>query len=168
LDSPSEATSQKELVDKIYPHFRDYHPVQSALIPILQEVQAEVGYLPTSALTRVSELLELPLSHVYGVVTFYHQFRLRPKGRHMITICRGTACHVQGSLDLFNFINQELGMALPQDTSGDGLFTVQQVRCLGACGLAPVVKIDEMAYGRLDCAKMRRILRTFKGGGEAE
>jgi NADH-quinone oxidoreductase subunit E len=164
----TEAASLRELVDKIYPNYTHYDPVQSALIPILQEVQAEVGYLPGTALMRVSELLRIPPSQVYGVATFYHQFRLRPKGEHMITICRGTACHVRGSLDVYNFLNQQLGITPPQDTSPDGSFTVQQVRCLGACGLAPIMKVDEDFYGKVDQAKIRGILRAVRKGCKIE
>ncbi len=156
------------LVDRIYADFSHDSPIQSALIPILQRVQTEAGYLPQAALTRVSELLHIPPSQVYGVATFYHQFRLRPKGEHLITICRGTACHVKGSQDVLNYIYQQLSIEPPQDTSPDGVFTIQQVRCLGACGLAPVMKVDEIVYGKVDRAKIRGIFRTVKKGGKTE
>lgn len=102
------------------------------------------------------------------MATFYHQFRLRPKGQHLITVCRGTACHVKGSQDTINYINQHLGIKLPRDTSPDGAFTVQQVRCLGACGLAPVIKVDETVYGKVDHARIRSILKAVKRGGKQE
>ena len=86
----------------------------------------------------------------------------------MITVCRGTACHVQGSLDVYNYLNRQLGITSPQDTSQDGIFTVQQVRCLGACGLAPIIKIDNTVYGRIDRVKIKRILQSVKRSGEAE
>lgn len=165
---PTDGAVHAALVDRIYPDFSNYSPLGSALIPMLQRVQAEVGYLPPAALTRVSELLHIPPSQVYGVATFYHQFRLRPKGEHLITICRGTACHVKGSQDTLNYINQQLGIKPPRDTSPDGFYTVQQVRCLGACGLAPVMKVDEIVYGRVNQAKIRGILRAVKNGGKAE
>ena len=169
LDSPTLETAHlRELVDKIYPNFTNYDPVQSALIPMLQEIQAEAGYLPGESLKRVSELLHLPPSQVYGVATFYHQFRLRPRGEHMITVCRGTACHVRESLGVYNFLNQQLGIKPPQDTSPDGVFTVQQVRCLGACALAPVIKVDETVYGKVDLTKIRGILRAVRKGGKTE
>lgn len=135
------------------------------LIPLLQDIQSELGYLPEQALERVSQLLRLPTSHIYGVATFYHQFRLRPQGRHMITVCRGTACHVKGSLEVNELILGELGITPPTDTSKDGVFTLQQVRCVGACSLAPVMKIDEEFYGNLDPAKVRRILSKYKADG---
>jgi NADH-quinone oxidoreductase subunit E len=139
--------------------------MQSTLIPLLQDVQSELGYLPEEALERVSQLLRLPTSHIYGVVTFYHQFRLRPKGRHMITVCRGTACHVKGSLEVNELVLSELGITPPTDTSKDGVFTLQQVRCVGACSLAPVMKIDDEFYGNLDPAKVRRILSKYRADG---
>jgi NADH-quinone oxidoreductase subunit E len=156
------------LVDTIFPSYAGYTPPQSALIPILQEIQAKVGYLPATSLARVAELLHIPPSQVYGVATFYHQFRLQPKGEHLITVCRGTACHVKGSQDTLNYINQQLGIKPPKDTSPDGAFTVQQVRCLGACGLAPVIKVDETVYGKVDHAKIRSILKTVRKGGKPE
>ena len=165
---PADEAAHAALVDRVYPDFSNYSPIQSALIPMLQRVQSEAGYLHTVALTRVAELLHIPPSQVYGVATFYHQFRLRPKGEHLITVCRGTACHVKGSQDTLNYINQQLGIKPPQDTSSDGAFTVQQVRCLGACGLAPVMKVDETVYGRVDKAKIRGILRAVTKGGNAE
>ena len=163
-----QAKNHRVLVDKIYSKYTHLTPPQSALIPILQEVQTEVGYLPGDTLTRVSELLHISPSQVYGVATFYHQFRLIPKGTHMITICRGTACHVKDSLDLYNFINQQLGIKHPQDTSPDGVYTVQQVRCLGACGLVPVIKVDETVFGKVNHARIKGILRAVKNGGKKE
>ncbi len=158
----SEATESYRVVDRVFERYRNEDPIQSALIPILQNVQSELGYLPEPALDRVSQLLRLPTSHVYGVVTFYHQFRLRPKGRHLITVCRGTACHVKGSKEVYELLMKELGVTSSSDTSKDGLFTLQQVRCVGACSLAPVMKIDETFYGNIDKAKMLRILSQHR------
>lgn len=158
--------SIKLVVDRVYEHYRHYDPVQSALIPLLQDIQSEVGYLPGQALERVSQLLKLSTSHIFGVATFYHQFRLRPKGRHLISVCRGTACHVGGSLEVHDLLLRELQITPQVDTSKDGAFTLQQVRCLGACGLAPIVKIDEDFYGRVDGEKVREILQRYRGAGD--
>lgn len=160
-------TDEKErtraAVDEIFGRYRHSHdPLHSALIPLLQEVQDELGFLPEAALERVSRLLNLSTSHVYGVVTFYHQFRLRPKGKHLITVCRGTACHVKGASKVNDVLEEELGITPVVDTSEDGLFTVQQVRCVGACSLAPVIKIDEEFYGNMDPVKMRNILAVYR------
>jgi NADH:ubiquinone oxidoreductase subunit E len=155
------------LVDKIYKSKGYYNPKQSSLILILQDVQREIGYLPQRALQRVSTLLGIPPSHVYGVATFYHQFRLRPEGEHIIMICRGTACHVAGSSDIHNFLMRHLRIVPPEDTSHDGLFTIRQVRCIGACSLAPIMKVDGDVYGKLNTKKILGILakygRTEKG-----
>jgi len=149
-----------EVVDRACRRYNE--PTISALIPILQEVQSEVGYLPPVALEKVSEFLKLPKSHVYGVATFYHQFRLRPKGKYLITVCRGTACHVGGSSDISNFLTRYLRITSPEDTSADGLFTVQHVRCIGACSLAPIMKVDDDVYGKVNPTGIRKILSTYR------
>ena len=152
-----------EIVEHAYQRNRNHNPAQSGLITILQEVQSEIGYLPREALEKTSSLMNVPLSHTYGVATFYHQFRLRPKGKHVITICCGTACHVQGSGDLMNLLKQSLKLIDDEDTTKDGLFTVMQVRCLGACGLAPIIKIDEEFYGKVNPTNLPRILNKYRG-----
>ena len=162
------AESHRLVVDRVFEKYRDQNPIQSALIPVLQGVQSELGYISEQALDRVSQLLGLPTSHVYGVATFYHQFRLVPRGRHMITVCRGTACHVKGSLDVNELIMNELGITEQSDTSRDGVFTLQQVRCVGACGLAPVIKVDDEFFGKMDPAKVRAILAKYRKGGGAQ
>jgi len=149
-------------VDHLFGKYRQYEPLQCALIPLLQDVQEELGYLPEESLERVSQLLEIPTSQVYGVATFYHQFRLRPKGKHLITVCRGTACHVKGAFEVNDFIEKELGISPIVDTSEDGLFTVQQVRCIGACSLAPVIKIDDEFYGKMNPSKVRKVLDNYR------
>jgi len=122
-----------------------YRP--SGLIPILQAVQQEYQYLPEEVLTFVATSLDIPPARVFGVATFYAHFALEPKGKHVIRICDGTACHVKQSLPILNAIHDKLGTSEKQKTSGDALFTVETVACLGACGLAPVVVIDEQVYG---------------------
>lgn len=153
----------EEIVERAYEKNRDHNPSQSALITMLQEVQSEIGYLPREALEKTSDLMNIPLSHTYGVATFYHQFRLRPKGKHVITICCGTACHVQGSGDLMNLLKQTLKLNDNDDTTKDGLFTLMQVRCLGACGLAPIIKIDEEFFGKVNATSLQRILNKYRG-----
>lgn len=135
---------------------------RSSLIPILQAIQSKVGYLPLRALRRISNCLGVSPSHVYGVATFYHQFSMKPKGKHIITICRGTACHISGATDIYNFLLSNLKITPPEDSTSDGLFTIKQVRCIGACSLAPVIKIDEEVYGRLDSKKLQQILMKYK------
>ena len=122
-----------------------YRP--SGLIPILQAVQLEYQYLPEDVLTFVATSLDLPPARVFGVATFYAHFALEPKGKHVIRLCDGTACHVKQSLPILSAIHEMLGTSEKQKTSLDALFTVETVACLGACGLAPVVVIDEQVYG---------------------
>ena len=119
----------------------------SGLIPILQAVQLEYQYLPEEVLTFVATSLDLPPARVFGVATFYAHFALEPKGKHVIRLCDGTACHVKQSLPILSAIHEMLGTSEKQKTSLDALFTVETVACLGACGLAPVVVIDEQVYG---------------------
>lgn len=151
-----------EIVERAYQRHKDHNPLQSGLIILLQEVQNEIGYLPREALEKTSELMDIPLSHIYGVATFFHQFRLRPKGKHTITVCGGTACHVQGSSDLAKILRQTLRLKEGEDTTQDGLFTVMQVRCLGACGLAPIMKVDEEFYGKVNATSLVRILNRYR------
>ena len=134
----------------------------SPLIPILQAIQFEQGYLSKDALRLVSEKTGVSPSRVYGVATFYHQFRLKPEGKHQISICRGTACHVAGVSDLYNMLLNELGINPPEDTTEDGLFTLHEVRCLGACSLAPVMKVDDTVYGKLTQKKLQNILKQYR------
>jgi NADH-quinone oxidoreductase subunit E len=131
------------------------------LIPILQDVQEDIGYLPTTAMMQIGRHLGLRSTAVYGVATFYNQFRLEPVGRHVIHLCRGTACHVRGSGRLQQAFESELGVKAGR-TTRDGVFTLQTVACLGCCGLAPVVMIDEQAYGRLEVKQVGKILATYR------
>ena len=148
------------LIDGILTRHTSNH--SSPLIPVLQEIQQEQGYLSQEALRLVSKKTGASPSRVYGIATFYHQFRLRPEGKHQIAICRGTACHVAGAPDLYDALVKELGITPPEDTSADGLFTVHEVRCLGACSLAPVMKVNDMVYGKMTTKKRKQILSQFK------
>jgi NADH-quinone oxidoreductase subunit E len=124
-----------------------YRP--AGLIPILQAIQHEYQYLPEEVLTYVATSLDVPPARVFGVATFYAHFALQPKGKHVIRICDGTACHVKQSLPVLDAIHEAVGTSEKQKTSPDMLFTVETVACLGACGLAPVVVIDEQVYGAM-------------------
>ncbi len=147
------------LIDNMLTHNNES---SSPLIPILQAIQLEQGYLSTEALRLVSEKTGASPSRVYGVATFYHQFRLKEEGKHRISICRGTACHVARASDLYNALMKELDLTPPDDTSEDGLFTVHVVRCLGACSLAPVIKVNENVYGKMTPKKLRQILDEYR------
>ncbi len=140
---------------------RPYAGKPSELIQALHRVQSTLGHIPPEAQTAVAEALRVPPSQVRGVVTFYHFFRTTAGGRHTLRLCLGTACHVRGAEVILNAIRDELGVGLGE-TSADGLFTMEGVRCLGACGLAPVMMIDEEVYGKLDPKKTKRILRGIR------
>ncbi|UYP44922.1 hypothetical protein NEF87_001207 [Candidatus Lokiarchaeum ossiferum] len=133
----------------------------SSLIPVLQKVQEEFGYLSERNVYAVSEYLVVPASKIYGVATFYAQFRLKPLGRHIINLCRGTACHVKGSERLIPVFEQELKCKVGETTK-DGKFTFLVVACLGACSLAPVVNIDNDFYGDVQAGQIKRILRKYE------
>jgi len=121
----------------------------SGLIPILQAIQHEYQYLPEEVLTYVATSLDVPPARVYGVATFYAHFALEPKGKHVIRICDGTACHVKQSLPVLEALREKLGTSEKTTTTPDMLFTLETVACLGACGLAPVIVIDEQVYGQV-------------------
>jgi len=122
----------------------------SNLIPILQGVQEEYRYLPEEVLTYIATALRMPPATVYGVATFYAQFSLQPKGKYVIKVCDGTACHVRGSDQVRYLVREKIGLPEGQDTSDDLRFTVEKVACLGACGLAPVMTInDKEVHGQL-------------------
>jgi len=130
---------------------------KGGLIPILQGVQHEFGYLQEDAMEIISRELRIPTAEVYGVATFYAQFHLKPRGRHIIRICRGTACHVRGSLKILERVKEILKIE-ENGTTDDLRFTLEPVACLGACGLAPVVMINDVTYGRLTPDGIKPIL----------
>ncbi len=142
----STATRQFERVCEIIDrHDRDARK----LIPILQAVQDEYRYLPEEVLTYVATSLGLPPARVYGVATFYAHFSLEPKGKYVVRVCDGTACHVKGSMPIMEAVRERLGLDGDRQTTRDMLFTVETVACLGACGLAPVMVVDEEVHGMM-------------------
>jgi NADH-quinone oxidoreductase subunit E len=137
------------------------------LIPILRQVQDACGYLPECAIHRVAAALGIPASTIYGVATFYTHFTLQPKGKYLIKVCDGTACHVKRSTGIIEAIEGELGISRTGGTTGDGLFTLETVACLGACGLAPVVVINDKVYGAMTPEKTVQVLRGIIAAEEA-
>jgi NADH-quinone oxidoreductase subunit F len=132
-----------------------------ATIPILQALQDHYRYLPAEALRRVCDITEITPARIAGVSTFYNQFRHRPMGRHLISICHGTACHVKGSRPVHDALLRHLKITEHEDTDADGVFTVQKVACLGCCTLAPVLQIDGITYGHLTIDRLPRVLEDF-------
>ena len=141
----------------------------SRLIPILQAVQAEYRYLPEEILTFVATSLGIPPAKVFGVATFYSLFTLKPKGKYLIRVCNGTACHVKKSMDLHGALRAKLNLGETQDTTTDMLFTLETVNCLGACGLAPAMVINDEAYGQLTPDRATAIVdEIIKGEAQDE
>ena len=132
-----------------------------AVMPVLQEAQEIYGYLPIEVQTMVAEGLNVSLEEVYGVSTFYSQFALSPKGKYNISVCLGTACYVKGSGDILNKISEQLGIGAEECTA-DGQFSLTACRCIGACGLAPVITVNEDVYGRLTVDDVPYIFNKYK------
>ncbi|MCD4691104.1 NADH-quinone oxidoreductase subunit NuoE [bacterium] len=131
-----------------------------SVIPVLQKVQERVGYLPLEVMRRIGERLDIPPAQIFGVASFYSQFRMTPVGRYIVKVCHGTACHVQGAGAITDAICDELKVA-DGGTTDDGKFTVESVACLGCCSLAPVIMVEGNAYGRLTPDEARRIVREY-------
>ena len=138
------------------------------LIAILQEIQKEYRYLPEEILTYVATAMDLSPATVFGVATFYAQFSLEPKGKYIVRVCDGTACHVRGSMPVYNAIRKAVGLEGEKDTTEDLNFTVETVSCLGACGLAPVVTINDKVYGEMTAEGMTVIMEELMGEEAAE
>ena len=133
---------------------------RGSLMPIMQKAQEIYGYLPIEVQTMIADGLHIPLEKVYGVSTFYSQFSLFPKGKYKISVCLGTACYVKGSGDLYNALMEKLGIAGGECTP-DGKFSLEACRCIGACGLAPVLTVNDDVYGRLTVADLDDILAKY-------
>ena len=134
---------------------------EGSLITLLQSAQDSYGYVPEKIIHYISELVGIPSSEIYGVITFYSQFRLKPIGKNIIKICEGTACHVNGAKTLLSVLQDELGISVGE-TSEDGIFTLQSVACLGCCSLAPVIVINDNTYGNLTTDKIKTIIKEHK------
>jgi len=148
------AQKLQEIIEK-------YKGTKGALIPVLHEAQELYGYLPMSVQKAISEGLNVPLTEVYGVVTFYTQFSLKPKGRFKIQVCLGTACYVKGANLVLDKLKEKLGIHVG-DCTEDGKFSLEACRCVGACGLAPVMMINDDVYGRLVPDDIEGILEKYK------
>ena len=131
---------------------------EAKLIPILQKVQDEYKYLPEDIMRFIANELEISPAKVFGVATFFAHFAIAPKGKHIIKVCNGTACHVKGSSFVINTVKDKLKLKDGQDTTEDGLFTLECVSCLGACGLAPVMVMDDTVHGQITPAKAVEII----------
>jgi NADH-quinone oxidoreductase subunit E len=131
-----------------------------ALIPLLQSAQDTYGYIPEHAIDHISEIVRIPPADIYGVITFYSQFRLKPLGKYVIKVCDGTACHVNNSKSIITAIEDALTIT-ENETTDDGLFTMQTVACLGCCSLSPAIMINDETFGRLTPRKVQSILKDY-------
>ncbi len=136
------------------------------LIPILQDVQEKDGYISEKAVRAIGRHLNVSANKIYGVATFYNQFRFHPIGRYHVQVCRGTACHVLGSLSVLNALIQNLGIQ-PGQTSRDGQFSLEVVACIGACGLAPVISINGEFYAGMTAEKIEKLIKEYRKLGES-
>jgi NADH-quinone oxidoreductase subunit E/NADP-reducing hydrogenase subunit HndA len=150
-----------ERLEKVKEVIVCHKDTKGALIPVMHEVQNLYGYLPEEVLQLVSEELSVPMSEIYGVATFYSIFSLKPKGEHVIRVCLGTACYVKGSQLLIDKLSEILNIAVGETTK-DNKFTLEATRCLGACGLAPVMTIGDKVYGRLSPEDIPGILKEYE------
>ena len=148
----------KNTVDKV---IHKYGTSVDQAIPILQAIQDEFNYLPEEAISYLCENTEITPARAYGISTFYTQFRHHPVGKHMIKVCVGTACHVKGAKQVFDAFKRELNIPDDGETDPDGLFTIEEVACLGCCTIAPVVQIDDITYGHLTTEKIKETLEDF-------
>ena len=155
---PFQGTAEQE--EKLKALIAEYKEVPGALMPVLQQAQGIYGYLPIEVQQMIAEGLNIPLAEVYGVVTFYSQFTLNPKGKYEISVCMGTACYVKGAGDLIERITHILGIE-PGEVTQDGKFSLTNTRCIGACGLAPVMTVNDDVYGRLKPEDIDGILRKY-------
>ena len=156
---PFTGTKQQEA--KLQAVIAEHKEQKGALMPVLQKAQEIYGYLPIEVQEMVAAGLGIPLEEVYGVSTFYSQFTLNPKGKYRISVCLGTACYVKGSGDLFNKLSEKLGIQSGMCTP-DGRFSLDACRCVGACGLAPVLMVNDEVYGRLTVDDLDGILEKYK------
>lgn len=151
----------QEQISKLEGIIQKYKGKPGGLIPVLEEAQVALEYLPIPIQKKIAAGLNLPLAQVYGVVTFYSFFTMTPRGRHTVRVCLGTACYVRGGKTLAESLQREFGIN-EGETTEDRRFTYETVRCLGACGLAPVVVVDEIVHGKVKNAKVKEMLQKYE------
>ena len=151
---------ESQIQQKVATILDKYQRAPALLVSVLQDIQSEYDYLPREALLEVSQDLNIPLSQVYSVATFFKAFSLKPRGRHVIHVCRGTGCHVRGALKVLEQIERDLGIK-PGETTKDLKFTLETVNCVGACALGPVAIVDEEYSGQLKTDKVKSLLENY-------
>jgi len=153
-------TGVKQLEERVKLILDSYQHDKEWLVSILQDIQAECNYLPKDTLLQISQDLDIPLSQVYSVATFFKAFSLKPRGRHLVNVCLGTACHVRGAVRVLEAIERELGIK-PGDTTEDLRYTLETVNCVGACALGPIVVIDGKYSGQMKTDKVKSLLENY-------
>jgi NADH-quinone oxidoreductase subunit E len=151
-----------ENLEKLQEIFKEHEGNRGHLLIVLQKIQAIYGYVPPFTFEAVSEALGVTKSEIYGVLTFYNRFHLAPRGKHTIRACRGTACHFKGSPSIIEAIKAQLKLAPGKETTEDFFFSLEEVACLGACGISPVMAIDEETFGNLTPARASEILSQYR------
>ncbi len=155
MEKENKQCNEKDLfLEKL---FQEYLPEKDNLIQMLNEIQEHYGYVPMHVQKELSEYLKIPMAEIYGVVTFYSRFSLEPQGKYKISVCLGTACFVKGSQKIMDRLTDRLKIE-PGQTTKDGLFTIEQTRCVGACGLAPVFTVNGEVYGKASVQKLDQVL----------
>jgi NADH:ubiquinone oxidoreductase subunit E len=152
----------KEKLSKLEHIINEHKNQQGALMPVLHETQELFGYLPEEAQKRISEALDISMAEIYGVATFYSRFTLKPRGKYTIGVCLGTACYVKNAQGIIDKIKKEINVGAGETTE-DGLFTLEATRCIGCCGLAPVMTIGEDVYGKIVPEDVVDIIKKYQG-----
>ncbi|OFY98238.1 MAG: NADH:ubiquinone oxidoreductase [Bacteroidetes bacterium RIFCSPLOWO2_12_FULL_31_6] len=155
------------LLERLEEIIKSYKDTQGALIPVLQATQSLFGYIPQEAILKISEILNEPLSKVYGVITFYSFFSLKPRGKYLIRVCLGTACYVQGATELLTALKQQLSIEIGE-TTPDKLFTLDVGRCFGACGLAPIIMVNDDVHQWVKPSGVKKILSAYQNKKEVK
>lgn len=153
-----ECNVRDEFLEKL---FSEYKPIKDNLIQMLNEVQEHYGYIPMKAQKELSEFLNVPMAEIYGVITFYSRFTLKPKGKYNVAVCLGTACFVKGSEKLLDTAKETLKIK-EGETTPDGMFSLEATRCIGACGLAPVFTVNDEVYGKATPDMMKKVIEEYK------
>ncbi|MFH1026278.1 MAG: NAD(P)H-dependent oxidoreductase subunit E [Nitrospirota bacterium] len=149
----------EEILQKI---LGEYRKNEGNIITILQDIEKNFGYIPEDTVTWFAKKLDIPASRFFGTATFYSQFHLKPRGKNIVTVCRGTACHVKGSERLINRVLMELDIPHDDDTTSDLKFTVEKVNCIGACGIAPVTILNNEVHGKMTLDKLMKEIKKIK------
>ena len=159
-----ESCINKKTIEELNNILEKYEQIKDNLIPILNEVQVKYGYIPKEAQLEISKYLKIPMAEIYGVITFYSRFTLKPKGKYVISVCLGTACFVKGSQKIMDRLKQRLKID-EGETTEDGKFSLDSTRCVGACGLAPVFTVNNKVYGKATVKILDEVLDNLEKNG---